>query len=413
MNTRLKALGAAAAALWLADPGHAYWFNGNRWPSQSSIVMHLQMGSPGGALLDGVTSWNVVAEGALGTWNSSAGLTFRVVRDSTDGIALRNGINNVFWDDDVYGDSFGDSIAVTRWLYRVSDNTTVEADVIFDTARSWNSYRGNLRSASGGGTLYDLRRVALHEFGHVLGLGHPDDHGQSVTAIMNSRISNTESLQTDDINGARAIYGGSSPTSNRAPVVTASCSPCAVTTGQMSALRATASDPDGDSLSYRWSSSQGTFSDPTAPSTTWTAPDDATIATVIITVQDSRGGSATASVSIQVTRTDRLQPGARLLGGQSLWSSGGRYRLVYQSDGNLVLYDEVARTAPWGSGTPGTSPGQVAMQPDGNLVIYDAQGIARFATGTDGNANAYLLVQNDGNVVLYTASGQPLWDRFR
>ena len=44
--------------------------------------------------------------------------------------------------------------------------------------------------------------MALHEFGHVLGLDHPDQFGQNVAAIMNSTISNTDSLQQDDINGA-------------------------------------------------------------------------------------------------------------------------------------------------------------------------------------------------------------------
>ena len=49
-----------------------------------------------------------------------------------------------------------------------------------------------------------------------------------VVAVMNSHVSNVDDLQTDDINGATAIYGGSStpspapaPRSNRAPTVTA------------------------------------------------------------------------------------------------------------------------------------------------------------------------------------------------
>jgi hypothetical protein len=79
-------------------------------------------------------------------------------------------VNNVFFAADVYGDSFGDAVGFARWLYRVSDGVISEADVVFNNARSWNSYRGNLRSASGGGTLYDLRCVALHEFGHVIDL---------------------------------------------------------------------------------------------------------------------------------------------------------------------------------------------------------------------------------------------------
>jgi hypothetical protein len=377
------------------------------------VTLHLQLGSGSGTLNDGATSWNSVADGAVSRWSQYlTGMAFRGQRDSTAGISRGNTANNVIFSDRVYGDSFGDAIAVALSTYTVAANLYVEGDVIFNSSLSWNSYRGNLTRISGGDTLYDLRRVALHEFGHVLGLNHPDQNGQSVTAIMNSRISNTDDVQSDDINGIRAIYG-SPATSNRSPSVTASCSPCTVTTGQTSTLRAAATDPDGDSLTYRWTAASGTFSASTASSTTWTAPNDAANVTVTITVQDGRGGSASATVSIQVARTDRLQPGTRLLVGESLWSTNNRYRLLYQTDGNLVLYDETARTALWATGTGGTTTGQAAMQTDGHFVIYDADGAVRFSTGTAGNTNAYLLVQNDGNVVIYSASGQPIWDRHR
>ena len=53
----------------------------------------------------------------------------------------------------------------------------------------------------------DLRRYLLHELGHVVGLKHPDEAGQSVYAVMNSRLG-LDTLQEDDIAGIRALYGG-------------------------------------------------------------------------------------------------------------------------------------------------------------------------------------------------------------
>ncbi len=56
------------------------------------------------------------------------------------------------------------------------------------------------------GTWRSYARLLLHEFGHVLGLDHPDDYGQQEQAIMNSNLG-FDALQPDDIAGVRALYG--------------------------------------------------------------------------------------------------------------------------------------------------------------------------------------------------------------
>jgi Matrixin len=46
----------------------------------------------------------------------------------------------------------------------------------------------------------------LHELGHVLGLEHPDEAGQSVAALMNRSISDLDTLTPDDRTGAAFLY---------------------------------------------------------------------------------------------------------------------------------------------------------------------------------------------------------------
>jgi outer membrane protein OmpA-like peptidoglycan-associated protein len=89
---------------------------------------------------------------------------------------------------------------------------------------------------------------------------------------------------------------------NQNPTVTATCDPCMLEVGQMSTVVATASDPDGDTLVYRWSAPQGTIEDLAAARTTWTASGMPGPVTLTVTVEDGRGGRVTADVRLQVVQ---------------------------------------------------------------------------------------------------------------
>ncbi|MEY9855520.1 hypothetical protein ABH935_001124 [Catenulispora sp. GAS73] len=92
---------------------------------------------------------------------------------------------------------------------------------------------------------------------------------------------------------------------------------------------------------------------------------------------------------------------------QSTLSCDGRFTLILQGDGNLVLYQ--GSTPLWASNTVGKASARAIMQGDGNFVIYDGNGSPLWASNTAGNNGAYLTVQNDGNTVIFSSSGATLW----
>jgi hypothetical protein len=106
---------------------------------------------------------------------------------------------------------------------------------------------------------------------------------------------------------------------------------------------------------------------------------------------------------------DNLQSGELLRPEEQIASLDRRYRLLYQADGNLVVYRNSDGRALWASGTNGRSAGICIMQGDGNLVVYDAAGTAVWASGTHREPGSRLFMQNDGNLVIYNRDNRPVW----
>lgn len=102
------------------------------------------------------------------------------------------------------------------------------------------------------------------------------------------------------------------------------------------------------------------------------------------------------------TSSDRLLTGQGLIPGASINSSNGRYTLVVQDDGNLVVYGQSG--ALWHAATNTLPFANLVMQGDGNLVLYGPVGQVYWQSATSGNSNAGLVMQNDGNLVMYAGS---------
>jgi hypothetical protein len=357
-----------------------YALSGPRWTS-TPVSIRLQLGaSP--VLIDGSASWDASAESALAAWNSNtSGVNLSPSRDPAAPKGNGNNINNVFFSSEIYGSAWGSGVlAVT--LSRYSGSSMRECDVLFNSLLSWNSYSGPLRAAPGGGTMFDFYRVALHEFGHVLGLNHPDQFGQNVVAIMNSHISNLDALATDDVNGLHALYGGGSTA--QPPTITSQPSSQTVTEGQPAsfAVGASSSLP----VSYQWMHNNAPVAGATGATLSFPSVTSADAGSYFVVVSNSAGSTLSTTVTLTVLPpitisppTITAQPGSQTV------NAGANVNFIVVAQGDPPLIYQWRKN---GSAIPGATSATLAL----NAVVA-------------ADAGDYdVVVSNDGGGVLSTVA---------
>lgn len=158
-------------------------------------------------------SFTTEVNAAMDTWNAVERSNFTFIKlVDTNGTYGENDVNEVVFDEI---DGPGDTLAVTRsWYnlcYAFDDADIKETDVIFDVEENWYTSAFSYTSSN-----IHFRTVAVHEFGHVLGLKHEND----VLDTMNSFYPNGGPLSysklmvptADSRQGLRFLYpeGGTS-----------------------------------------------------------------------------------------------------------------------------------------------------------------------------------------------------------
>ena len=204
----LALAGVLAAGAW----GFTFILNDGtglpiKWPAGATSVgvvpVTIMLGNTK-TLSDG-TNFNSSVQEAVNDWNGKIGaIQFQATQQAAGTAVNRNGRNELAFATTVYGKAFDDSTLAVTTGYN-SGNERTESDTLFKSSIAWDSYRGPTHSNS----VIDIRRVALHELGHTLGLDHPDQAtpSQSVSAVMNSHINDLDDLADDDISGAQSLYG--------------------------------------------------------------------------------------------------------------------------------------------------------------------------------------------------------------
>jgi hypothetical protein len=133
---------------------------------------------------------------AASAWHDQSGANIQLVYGgTTNGNSLTlNNKNEVFFRNDSNG-----YIGETYWWYDGTGHL-VDADIVLHEAYTYFAGSG----CSGGIYIED---VAIHEFGHALGLGHSDVANTTMEPAMPSYCDTTQvTLEADDISGIRSLY---------------------------------------------------------------------------------------------------------------------------------------------------------------------------------------------------------------
>lgn len=169
-----------------------YALEGPKW---TTPVVTWSFASGGGNFSGAIGSaYQNTIRAAVARWAQVANLSFQEVPDSTPGVDVRFG----------WGVFSGNQVGETDYSYRTGATETFQAGVTVRLEDPSALPVGTATNATYQGTSTTLYEVALHEFGHALGLDHSTDPNATMYASLGPANSN---LDASDIQGIQTLYG--------------------------------------------------------------------------------------------------------------------------------------------------------------------------------------------------------------
>ena len=129
-----------------------------------------------------------------------------------------------------------------------------------------------------------------------------DDEDETTWTAPDTAGDYTLTLTATDTPGAETAVSQIVTVVNRAPTVTLTV-PSTADRDEAISISATASDPDGDTVTVEWTANNGTFANSTALSTTFTTPDSPGTFTITLTATDEHDAVTVDTASVVVSNT--------------------------------------------------------------------------------------------------------------
>jgi hypothetical protein len=325
--TRRLALALCCAILAGSAAVGGYVLNGPKWGVQQ-IPYYV---NPANSDMPEDSALAAIQAGAMDwTAQSNANIMWYYMGRTSGSSLTQNSRNEMFF----RNTSAGSMAAETYWWYDGSYRL-IEADIVFYDGGF--TFVGSGSGCAGGVYLED---IAIHEFGHALGLGHSAVSTATMYPAMGWCSTELRTLDADDLAGIEKLYPATTGNTSPSVTISAPASASAFASNTSIGFSGSASDREDGSLSatIAWTSS---IDGPIGTGSSFQRVLSAGSHTITARVTDSRGSSADTQVLVTIGGAFTLSArGYKVKGTRKVdltWSGA--------SSGSIDVYRNGARVA--------------------------------------------------------------------